>query len=64
VLGKHSGRHAVQKRCADLGFALEGEMLIDVYRALMAVADDRKTISDDDIRDAVASVRKSVTVTH
>ena len=64
VLGKHSGRHAVQKRCAALGFALEGEALIDVYRALMAVADDRKTISDDDIREAVAAVRKSVPVTH
>ena len=58
VLGKHSGRHAVQKRCADLGFMLEGEVLIDVYRALMAVADDRKTISDDDIRVAVDTVRR------
>jgi 2-isopropylmalate synthase len=64
VLGKHSGRHAVQKRCADLGFALEGEALIDVYRALMRIADDRKTISDDDIREAVAIARKSVPVTH
>jgi 2-isopropylmalate synthase len=64
VLGKHSGRHAVQKRCADLGFALEGDALIEVYRALMSVADDRKTISDDDIREVVATVRKSVTVTH
>ena len=64
VLGKHSGRHAVQKRCADLGFALEGEALIDVYRALMTIADDRKTISDDDIREAVAIARKSVPVTH
>jgi 2-isopropylmalate synthase len=63
VLGKHSGRHAVQKRCADLGFALEGDALVEVYRALMAVADDRKTISDDDIREAVAAVRR-VTVTH
>src|SRR5688500_9461048 len=58
VLGKHSGRHAVQKRCAALGFALEGHALIEVYRALMAIADDRKTISDDDIREAVAAVRK------
>ena len=64
VLGKHSGRHAVQRRCADLGFALEGDGLIDVYRALMAIADDRKTISDDDIREAVAIARKSVPVTH
>jgi len=63
VLGKHSGRHAVQKRCADLGLMLEGEALIDVYRALMKVADERKTISDDDIREVVATVRR-VTVTH
>jgi 2-isopropylmalate synthase len=68
VLGKHSGRHAVQRRCADLGFAFEGEELIDVYRALMAMTDDRKTIGDDDIREAVAIVRDgrsaSVPVTH
>src|SRR6476619_5623154 len=64
VLGKHSGRHAVQKRCADLGLTLEGDALIEVYRTLMAIADDRKTISDDDIREAVAIARKSVTVTH
>ena len=67
VLGKHSGRHAVQRRCADLGFALEGEALVDVYRALMAVADDRKTISDDDIREVVTAVRAgraTVPVTH
>ena len=67
VLGKHSGRHAVQRRCADLGFTLEGEALVDVYRALMAVADDRKTISDDDIREVVTAVRAgraTVPVTH
>jgi len=63
VLGKHSGRHAVQKRCADLGITLEGEALIEVYRALMKVADERKIIADDDIREAVATVRR-VTVTH
>ena len=57
VLGKHSGRHAVQRRCADLGSTVEGEELIEVYRALMAVADERKIINDDDIRHAVASIR-------
>ena len=45
VLGKHSGRHAVQRRCADLGFQIEGDELIGVYRALMAIADDRKGIA-------------------
>jgi 2-isopropylmalate synthase len=62
VLGKHSGRHAVSKRCQDLGFELQGEELIDVYRALMAIADDRKTLTDNDLRAVVASVR-SVQVT-
>jgi 2-isopropylmalate synthase len=57
VLGKHSGRHAVQRRCADLGFTLEGDELVEVYRALMGMADDRKTLSDDDVKEAVSSVR-------
>jgi 2-isopropylmalate synthase len=56
VLGKHSGRHAVQRRCADLGIAVEGEELIEVYRALMAIADDRKILTDNDIRSVIASL--------
>ena len=61
VLGKHSGRHAVQKRCADLGFKFEGDELVRVYRALMAIADDRKTISDNDVVAVVSSVRTGST---
>jgi len=57
VLGKHSGRHAVSKRCAELGLQLEGDQLISVYRALMAIADDRKVLTDNDIRAVVATVR-------
>ena len=57
VLGKHSGRHAVQRRCADLGVQIEGEELIEVYRALMAVADDKKVLTDQDVRAAVAALR-------
>ncbi|MGE0444737.1 MAG: 2-isopropylmalate synthase [Vicinamibacterales bacterium] len=59
VLGKHSGRHAVQKRCTDLGFPLDGDELIDVYRALMAIADDRKVLTDADLLAVIASVRNS-----
>jgi 2-isopropylmalate synthase len=54
VLGKHSGRHAVQRRCADLGFQLEGDELVRVYRGLMTIADDRKILTDSDIRAVVA----------
>src|SRR6187455_2641136 len=32
VLGKHSGRHAVQSRCAALGLTVEGTELVEVYR--------------------------------
>ncbi len=62
VLGKHSGRHAVQKRCAALGFEIEGDELVRVYRGLMAVADDRKTIGDDDIIAVVGAVRRAAAV--
>src|SRR5687767_6069703 len=48
ILGKHSGRHAVQKRCSELGFELEGVDLAEVYRALMTIADDRKILNDND----------------
>ena len=33
VLGKHSGRHALKKRCEDLGFELTREELDAVYSA-------------------------------
>jgi 2-isopropylmalate synthase len=65
VLGKHSGRHAVQRRCADLGFTLEGNELIEVYRALMAIADERSgSLTDDDIRAVVSSPRVVTVATH
>ena len=57
VLGKHSGRHAVQRRCAELGVQLEGNELIEVYRALMTIADNCKTLNDNDIRGVLATIR-------
>jgi 2-isopropylmalate synthase len=57
VLGKHSGRHAVQSRCADLGFRVEGDELMEVYRALMVLADDKKILTDQDIRSAINARR-------
>jgi 2-isopropylmalate synthase len=57
VLGKHSGRHAVQKRCDDLGLEVVVSELGEVYRALMTIADDRKVLTDSDIVAVVSSVR-------
>ena len=64
VLGKHSGRHAVQRRCADLGVQMDGDELVEVYRALMAIADDRKVLTDQDIRTVIGRVRADQTVSH
>jgi 2-isopropylmalate synthase len=57
VLGKHSGRHAVQKRCEELGITLDRPELDRVYRGVVAHADREKTVNDDDLRKIVESVR-------
>jgi 2-isopropylmalate synthase len=58
VLGKHSGRHAVQKRCADLGLTLSPTEIGEVYRTLMTIADERKVIADADLVTVVAALRR------
>ena len=62
VLGKHSGRAAVRRRCQDLGIELEAAELLEVYRALMAIADDRKILTDTDIVAVVSTVRTTTVV--
>jgi 2-isopropylmalate synthase len=56
VLGKHSGRHAVQKTCERLGLTLSRRDLDEVYRRMVALADRQKTISDDDLLAIAAAV--------
>ena len=46
VLGKHSGRHAVQKRCEQLGAALTRFEVDRVYRRMVSFADAHKHVSD------------------
>jgi 2-isopropylmalate synthase len=57
VLGKHSGRHAVQSRCADLGMPLERHEVETVYWAIMAIADREKVVSDRDLADVITRIR-------
>jgi 2-isopropylmalate synthase len=57
VLGKHSGRHAVQRRCEQLGITLDRHELDRVYRAVIALADREKIVSDDDLTRIVTAVR-------
>ena len=64
VLGKHSGRHAVRQRCGELGLQLESGELLEVYRALMIVADERKVIVDSDVLAVVTAVRSANPLSH
>ncbi|HEY3158964.1 MAG TPA: 2-isopropylmalate synthase [Vicinamibacterales bacterium] len=57
VLGKHSGRHAVRQRCTELGLQIDSDELIEIYRALMTIADERKLITDNDVVAVVSAVR-------
>ncbi|MDF2697055.1 MAG: 2-isopropylmalate synthase, partial [Labilithrix sp.] len=49
VLGKHSGRHALRCRSAELGYPLEGEALEQAYGAFIALADRKKWVSNDEV---------------
>jgi len=56
VLGKHSGRHAVQRRCEQIGCTLDRPTLDAVYKAVIAHADREKVVSDTDLAAIVARV--------
>jgi 2-isopropylmalate synthase len=49
ILGKHSGRHALTKRCEDLGFDLSREQLDTVYHRFTTMADRKKGMRNDEI---------------
>jgi 2-isopropylmalate synthase len=50
VLGKHSGRHALNQRAKELGFDLDREALDRLYHRFTAVADHRKKgLMDEEI---------------
>ena len=53
VLGKHSGRHALKKRCEDLGFKLTREELDSVYHRFTAAADRKKGLRNEEIVEIV-----------
>jgi len=57
VLGKHSGRHAVQKRCEQMGVALSRFEVDRVYRRMVALADAHKHVTDAQLREIVDEVR-------
>ena len=56
VLGKHSGRHALNQRCADLGYTLTKDQLDAVYHQFTHLADTKKGVRNDEIKTIVQSV--------
>src|SRR5215213_7554563 len=54
VLGKHSGRHALKQRCAELGYQLTAAELDAAYRAFTTLADRKKRIYDQDLLSLLA----------
>ncbi len=49
VLGKHSGRHALKARLAEIGYDLNDEELKEAFTRFKELADKKKTITDADL---------------
>jgi 2-isopropylmalate synthase len=49
VLGKHSGRHALERRYRELGYDLSEAQLAELYREFAALADRKREILDEDL---------------
>ena len=49
ILGKHSGRHAFEKRLAEIGYKLSPERLDELFAEFKNVADRKKTVTDRDL---------------
>jgi 2-isopropylmalate synthase len=49
VLGKHSGRHALERRYRELGYDLPEEKLAQLYKDFTSLADRKREILDEDL---------------
>ena len=56
VLGKHSGRAGLAKRCEELGFKLASDEISQLYEKFIQLADRKKEIFDDDLRVLLMSI--------
>ena len=54
VLGKHSGRHALRARLAEMGHALDETELDQAFARFKELADRKKTITDLDLEALIA----------
>ncbi len=49
VLGKHSGRHALQAKLGEMGYRLDKDELKEVFVRFKDLADKKKTVTDADL---------------
>jgi len=49
VLGKHSGRHALEHRYQELGYQLDEGTLGELYQSFVALAERKREILDEDL---------------
>ncbi len=49
VLGKHSGRHALERRYRELGYEPDATTLDQLYQAFTVLADKKRQILDEDL---------------
>ncbi|MEN3203596.1 MAG: 2-isopropylmalate synthase [Atribacterota bacterium] len=54
VLGKHSGRHAFAKKIEELGYKLSEEELNQAFQRFKQLADQKKEITEDDLKAIVS----------
>jgi 2-isopropylmalate synthase len=59
VLGRHSGRHAVQQRCDALGLRCSPEEIEHVYGEVIALGERRKAVGDGDLRRILDRLRSA-----
>lgn len=59
VLGKHSGKHAVEDRLKQLGYTLSHDALVACFEEFKVLCDKKKTVTDADL-EAIAEHRAVV----
>src|SRR5881394_3452617 len=57
VLGKHSGRHALNLRCEQLGYQFDRRELDEVYRRFVVLADQIKRVEDHHLLQLIREAR-------
>lgn len=62
VLGKHSGRFALDKKLQNLGYNLAKDQLNQVYIQFTRLADEKKVVTDDELMTLITDQMSSVPV--